>query len=140
MERYYSEIYEHFKLAYGVSDNDVDHWRRGLDHEIIVYMKNGEIICYNNNYDSFGYIEEYEIDERGDYVLDDNEYKAAFAKKLRRLMLSRRINQSQLSEATGINPATISRYMNGKNIPHLGNVIRLCRGLNCSIHDLGSFD
>lgn len=136
MGGYINEIYEHFKLSYNVTDDDVDHWGPGLAHEIIVHLKNGEILCFDDNTKSFGYIYEHEFDGRGDYVLDDAAYKKAFSRKLRRIMLSRKINQRQLSDATGINIGTLSHYMNGRNLPDLRNARRICLALDCDMFEL----
>ena len=136
MSGYINEIYEHFKMGYGVDDYDVDHWEPGLRNEIIVYLKNGEVVCFDDNTKTFGYIHEHEFDERGDFLLDDDGYKEAFSRKLRRIMLSRMVTRKQLSEATGINVGTLSHYMNGRNLPDLRNARRICRALDCNFEEL----
>ena len=136
MSGYINEIYEHFKQGYGVNDWDVEHWEPGLPNEIIVHMKDGQILCFDDTTKSFGYIYKHELDKYGDYDLDDNAYKEAFSRKLRRLMLSRRMGQRDLSEASGIHVTVLSRYMTGRNLPDFRNLRRMCIALNCSMEEL----
>ena len=136
MEKHHDDIYENFKLYCGVSDEDVKRWVPSLRNEIIVYLRNGNRIRFDDDNKTFCYHTEYERDERGDYVLNDRDYKKAFSIKLRRLMISQRISQKELSEATGINAATLSHYMNGRNLPDLRNARRLAQALDCNIEEL----
>lgn len=136
MSSYYEEIYEQFKTACWIDDYAVDHWEPGLEHEIIVYMKNGKVLCFDNNTKSSGLIHEHETDEYGDFVLSDDEYREAFSRKLRRIMLSRNMTRKQLAEATGINAGTLSHYMTGRNLPDMRNTRRICHALNCDFFEL----
>lgn len=140
MEHHYMDVYERFKQYNRTEDYEVEHWEPRMLNEIIVYMKNGDVLRYDNVGKTIAYCRQYERDEFGDYMLDEKEYREAFASKLRRVMTVRRMNQRMLSDETGISATTLSHYMNGRNLPDLRNVMRICRALDCSVEELTEYD
>ena len=46
------------------------------------------------------------------------------------------MNQRELADITGISETTISRYINGSQMPSLKNVVNIAKALDCSVLDL----
>jgi transcriptional regulator with XRE-family HTH domain len=56
--------------------------------------------------------------------------------KLKKAMQNQRINARQLSELTGISNQSLSGYLNGKNVPTVGNKRKLDIALGCKIEEI----
>jgi transcriptional regulator with XRE-family HTH domain len=61
---------------------------------------------------------------------------AQFAENLRRLRLAAGLTQEQLSEATQLDPAEISRLERGAREPRLLTLVRVARGLGVPLAEL----
>ncbi len=61
---------------------------------------------------------------------------AQFAENLRRLRLTSGLTQEDLSDATAMGAAEISRLERGGRDPQLLTIVRLARGLGVSVTDL----
>ncbi len=61
---------------------------------------------------------------------------AQFAENLRRLRLASGLTQEDLSDATAMNAAEISRLERGTRDPQLHTIVRLVRGLDVSAAEL----
>ena len=61
---------------------------------------------------------------------------AQFAENLRRLRLASGLTQEDLSDATAMGAAEISRLERGGRDPQLHTVVRLARGLGVSVAEL----
>lgn len=59
-----------------------------------------------------------------------------FGRNLEDLLNEENISQRELSELTGINNSTISRYVAGDTAPSLVNVVKIMRVLECEFEDL----
>ena len=140
MDNYYESIYDRFKFYTRINDYEVDRWEPRLMNEIVVYLRNGDAILYDDINRTHRCLMEYERDEYGDYIMDNDAYKKAFSVKLRRLMTSRRMSQRMLSDATGIHIGALSHYMNGRNIPDMRNALKLSRALDCDVEELNNFE
>lgn len=46
------------------------------------------------------------------------------------------MSQEELSKATGITPCAISLIENGKREIKIGNAIKICKALNCTLDEL----
>ena len=68
--------------------------------------------------------------------LTDDEMLIEVQRKLRKIMAIKKVNQKRLSEETGISQSLISRYMNGKAVPSILNVMKIAKVLECSLDDL----
>lgn len=62
-----------------------------------------------------------------------------FRENLTRLMIEARMNQVQLSDASGISQATISKYLNGLQMPTAPSIVNLSYALGCSTDELIDF-
>ena len=61
-------------------------------------------------------------------------------KKLKEVLLQRGINQSNLSNISGVSQPTINRFLKGSTEIQLTNLLSLLNSLNLSISDLLLFD
>lgn len=140
MHEHYYEIYETFKKCFPKEKDNIADWRPSVKNEIVVYLKNGDALYFNGINKSFGYLKHYDVDERGDYIISDEDLKIEFGNKLSRLMYARHMNQRSLSERTGIASPVISHYITGRNLPDFKNLRRLAAALECSVSELTDFD
>lgn len=140
MHEYYYEIFETFKKYFPSEIDNIVDWRPSLRNEIIVYLKNGDVMYFSRNNNRYGYVKQYEVNEQGDYIMSDEDLKIEFSNKLKRLMQARYMNHRILSEKTGITMAVISHYVNGRNLPDFKNLRRLAAALECSVSELTNFD
>ena len=134
------DAYEKFKRYGRVTDADILSWRSVDGFEIVARMVDGSLMRFNSFDCTIGYLKEHEVDERGNYLMGDEEYRQEFAMKLKRLMHSARITQTMLSEYTGISQVSISKYLNGKTLPDCRNLTRIANALRCSITELTYFE
>lgn len=59
------------------------------------------------------------------------EWRNEFASRLNRKMEQAFIDQTELSERTGISKVTLSSYMNGRSTPSVYNLRKIANALNC---------
>ena len=62
-----------------------------------------------------------------------------FADNLREIIAESGYSQMEVAEMTGIPQPVLSRYVNGRVIPSVANIIKLSYTLNCDIRDLIDF-
>ena len=62
-----------------------------------------------------------------------------FADNLREIIAESGYSQMEVAEMTGIPQPVLSRYVNGRVIPSVVNIIKLSYTLNCDIRDLIDF-
>ena len=67
------------------------------------------------------------------------EWLDIFADNLTSLMGDRGYSQNDLAEETGLDKATISRYLNRLRVPSVKSIINLAYTLNCDISELIDF-
>lgn len=83
-----------------------------------VYEGLGNIMSRVRNKEQLGEMTEYE-------------WRNEFAARLKRKMDQAFVDQTILSERTGISKATLSSYMNGKSTPSIYNLRKIANTLNC---------
>lgn len=71
--------------------------------------------------------------------MSEMEWLEIFSGNLRDLMKETGSTQEELSEKTGIDQSTISRYLNKKRMPTVRAIVNLTYALNCNISDLIDF-
>ena len=59
-----------------------------------------------------------------------------FGRNLEDLLNEENMSQRELSELTGINNSTISRYVAGVTMPSIANIVKIMRVLECEFEDL----
>ena len=67
-----------------------------------------------------------------------DEYKLLrdFGRNLEDLLNEENMSQRELSELTGINNSTISRYVACVTMPSIANIVKIMRVLECEFEDL----
>ena len=101
--------------------------------ELMIYCKDGSKVRYDDfNGDWFKwYPSDYDINKRSEeQIIQD------FKWRLKRTMTLRCIGQAQLAERSGISQATISNYLNGKNMPDILKLNELARALDVDAAEL----
>ena len=66
--------------------------------------------------------------------------KKLLGKRIRELRKRRNINQEQLAELIGVEPATISNIENGKNYPSMINLENIMNALGVTFLDVFDFE
>lgn len=72
-------------------------------------------------------------------AISEVEWLDIFSGNLRDLLKEARMSQQELAEDTGIAKSTISKYVNGTQVPSVFTIIKLAYSLNCSVEDLMDF-
>lgn len=67
------------------------------------------------------------------------QWRMEFARRLRRKMRYRCMNQTMLSELTNLSMSSISNYVNGQSLPSIYIAQKIAKALNCSVSDLVHF-
>lgn len=62
-----------------------------------------------------------------------------FGKNLERLLDYTWTSQEELAEVIGVSQASVSRYINGQQMPSITTVINIARALDCDIDALIDF-
>lgn len=71
--------------------------------------------------------------------MSEIEWLNIFGDNLIDIMAERGYNQEQLADATGLTQATISKYINKKQIPSIKAIINLAYALDCTTDELIEF-
>lgn len=67
------------------------------------------------------------------------EWLQEFAENLSELMFEHEFTQTKLAEETGLTQASISRYLNGRQIPTLRAIVNMAYALDVTTDDLIDF-
>ena len=71
--------------------------------------------------------------------MSEYEWMQKFGRNLKAMLEDAWTSQSQLAADTGLSDATISRYINGLQIPTVKAVINICYALDCGLDELIDF-
>lgn len=66
-------------------------------------------------------------------------FRASFGSDLKFAMKSAKVSQRELALRSGLNQSTISRYINGEQIPTLTAFINITNALECEPDELVNF-
>ena len=72
--------------------------------------------------------------------MNEEEFKREFGKNLRALRLERKVTQSEVAEAIGLEPHNLNRIENGKSFPQIKTIIKLINYFNILPTELFSFN
>ena len=123
-------VYDEFSFNFPLIARQAISYHHISDIELIIKLKNGEVVSYENINKSL------RILPSDSNSLTEEECIREFAMRLRLMMAVRGMNQTKLSEATGIQQHMISDYTNGKRAPGLYNLDKIAKALNCSLDEL----
>ena len=68
--------------------------------------------------------------------MDERKLLRDFGRNLKSLLDDSFMTQKELSQETGITESTISRYIDGKYMPSLKNVVSIMLALDCEFNEL----
>ena len=71
--------------------------------------------------------------------MSELEWIETFAGNLTEIIKESGYSQREIADMTGIMQSTISKYMNGKMMPSVKNIVNLAYALNCDIRELCDF-
>lgn len=71
--------------------------------------------------------------------MTEGQWQHFFKDNLIQMTLERHMSQMELSALSGISQGTISKYMNGSQIPTAPSIVNLSYALGCSIEELIDF-
>ena len=72
--------------------------------------------------------------------MNEEEFKREFGRNLRALRLERKVTQSEVAEAIGLEPHNLNRIENGKSFPQIKTIIKLINYFNILPTELFSFN
>lgn len=108
--------------------NDIEEFHAINEYDILIKFNNGKEYIYDtleNKNHSVRRINKNDMDSR----------KKAFVSILRKNMNRRYMDQKKLSEISGINDSTLSRYLNGQSLPGYFNLIKLSNSLKIPVEE-----
>ena len=73
---------------------------------------------------------------RGRRVITEVQWLDVFANNLVSLLQDARMTQRELADASGISEATISKYVNGQQMPQVKALVNICYALDIDIEEL----
>ena len=123
-------IYENLKRYFPYIAEDAAKCHQVNMYEMVIDLIDGSSILYDDLEKTIRVLPNDSDD------MSEEECRKEFGYRLRRVMYIKRVNQTELSQKTGIPQALLSRYMTGKTSPSFYNVDRICKALGCSIDDL----
>lgn len=121
-----SSIVENFKLQFPFLEADAVRIEILHIDEMVVELKNGEFILYDDQEKTFRV-----LPSRGDDITEDI-FKTEFGYRLRKIMTRKHVTQEELSKRTGIPRTMLSSYITGRNIPSFYKADMIARALGCS--------
>lgn len=71
--------------------------------------------------------------------MSELEWIETFAGNLTEIIKESGYSQREVADITGIMQSTISKYMNGKMMPSVKNIVNLAYALNCDVRELCDF-
>ena len=71
--------------------------------------------------------------------MSELEWIETFAGNLTEIIKESGYSQREIADMTGIMQSTISKYMNGKMMPSVKNIVNLAYALNCDVRELCDF-
>lgn len=70
------------------------------------------------------------------FGIDEEAYKAIFAKNLRDALYMRQVSQRELARRIGVSSTTVSEWCKGKTSPRMDKIDAICKILNVKRSDL----
>lgn len=123
-------LYEDFKLYFPGFEKRCISWRQTDTFELEIDDEDGHVYIYNDMNHSFG--------PKPDTSTDAG-WRKEFARRLRKKIAMKGINQTNISELTGISQPLLSLYTQGKSLPSAQKVSAIAKAIGCSVNDLIGF-
>lgn len=130
-------IFEDFKIMYPYYVSDVVNYYWFDNMELMIELNDDTKFLYDYMDKSIIFINR---PEQGQKIeRDETQWRMEFARRLRKKMRHRCMNQTMLSEATDLSISSISKYINGQSLPSIHATQKLAKALGCSVLDLLHF-
>lgn len=112
-------------------------WYPSGRHQIVIQYENGRRDVYNSILrDGHKLTTIYDPDKTKSYSdISDEEWLKRFSVLLKHKLRINRMDQTTLSELTGISRVSISKYVSGKSAPTFRNLELIARALKCSVDE-----
>ena len=127
-------LLEEFKSNFHYSDDEIDRYRQTGQHSLTIYLTDGSRVLYDDISKTCRTL------PASSRNMTEQECMKEFGYRLKSIMRGLRINQTDLSEITGISQTVISNYINGRTTPGFYNVDRIAKALGCSVDDFRYYD
>lgn len=124
-------VYEHPKLQKDLVDGNILDIYTLDEYDLIITYFNGDAYMY----DSFDHTLE-KIKYDSSYEISDDDIVKEFSKRLDKWMRRRGYNQEELSKLINVSQSSISKYLNGNQIPNALIIKKIASVLNIKIDDL----
>ena len=130
----YSSIFVEFKRMFPtIASTATAGYASGLN-EITVFLEDGSKLIYDRLDETIRYLDGRLTSDRTEEI-----WRKEVGRRLRRKMYLSGVTQKELSDRTGIPQSNISKYINGRLMPSLKNVVNLAYALNCDVRELCDF-
>lgn len=73
-------------------------------------------------------------------MMSEMEWLDCFSSNLKILLKESGMTQKELAEESGLTEASISQYINKRNMPNAKAIVNLAYALDCSVDELVDFD
>lgn len=125
------DIFEDFSRRFPNMVDQVVEYQEVNDTTILISLSDGCQMKYYGDSGSFRVIKEFDGSRE--------DWSKHFANNLIDMMNYRGMDQTYLSERSGVSQQSISNYMNGKGMPTGYVINKLAKALSCDISDLDNF-
>lgn len=122
-------IFKNFERHFPRIAEEAIDWYKDSAFELVVKLRDGSVVMYDDLNACIRNL------PRDDKRMSEEECKREFGIRLRRLMYINGVTQEDIMRETGIAQPTLSRYMNGENIPSFYKVDQIAKALNCSVDE-----
>lgn len=122
-------LQRNFEMYFPFKQENIDNYHANGDFEVIIKMKDGTNISYDDVEKSFRRL------PKDSSHMSKEECLNEFGVRLRKVMCRKGISQLELSNITGIQQSILSDYMNGKKSPTLYKLDKIARALDCSVDE-----
>ena len=119
----------HLKLCFPFIARDMIGYKEVNSFDMVITLNDGSKVLYDD------FNKTYRMLPNDISNMSEDECKQEFAYRLKSRMQRRCITQQKLSEMTGIPQGTISRYMDGTNVPSFYKADKIAKALGCSVDD-----
>ena len=123
--------FDRFNLNYPTLAKRIISWSPVSCNAILVTLDDGSIVRYNGILDT--------VRDMVSYDGSEAQYRKEFSLRLIEKMADQYVDQSYLSQLSGVSQQSISNYMHGKSLPTIFILNKLATALHCSAADLVDF-
>lgn len=129
----FANMFESFKAFFpSLAESTVEYYNHSRS-ELVAKLDDGRAFLYDNTNNSIRKL------PRDSNNMSEEEYRIEFSMRLKKIMYRKGWTQDDLSEATGITQAMISRYISRKATPSFYNVDKIAKALGCSTDEFRYF-